>query len=310
MRANTSMTFHSKAILNRGRSFLNPCEIFLTREFIALLLFLHVAASVVLALPHKDMLISNSLEPIGLQVISSKSPDFQMEIHKLLNKEDIDHLGSSIANSVIIVNNTSRYIWGFSAVYTFPNLISPSGNPRQFRINCAVGFGASRSRMFGPGDRYLITPIPDIWASSKANETGSSNPGFSLSSLSAIDEYNSEHPAQSNEIKLLIDSIIFDDGELVGPDTTNRLTAVNDRIRAQTDLIKSIGGEAEVTQHKYLEGIVAAPVAGEYGLTQNGLAANFLSILDSQGEQGLSDMIELMNKQPFIGNAQVHRRAM
>lgn len=115
------------------------------------------------------MRISNPLEAEGLKVIAFGSPEFRPTLEAMIDGELAARAEPFFQYSVILVNLTGRYIWGFTAIYTYPDKIAPSGNPWRHQINPSPGGVGSRAQYLGPGAKYLLTPVSNFLAEVNAD---------------------------------------------------------------------------------------------------------------------------------------------
>lgn len=189
------------------------------------------------------MMITNSLQNEGITVIDATSPAFMAEVAKFLDPEEIAKASFFLPYSVILVNNTGRYLWGFTVVYTFPAWISGSGKPWRHVVSPAAGT-FDRSKMFEPGARYLITPVNDFQSSIDATGRRRLRVFLDEGMERIIKLFESEHA--NGQMELSIDSMIEEDGTLVGPDAAEMLDRIDSRFRAMRDLcasLRSLEGE-------------------------------------------------------------------
>ncbi|HEY3458424.1 MAG TPA: hypothetical protein VGK64_27835 [Bryobacteraceae bacterium] len=57
------------------------------------------------------MHINNAVNDEGLTVIDAASPSFMAEVQQFLDAEALEKAASFLPYSLIIVNNTGRYVW-------------------------------------------------------------------------------------------------------------------------------------------------------------------------------------------------------
>jgi len=252
--------------------------------------------------------IDNRMETSGVNLVTFDSPNFADDVQALLGSETLAKFSPILPQSVILVNDTNRYVWGFSVIYSYPSSLSASGNPQQYRRNSTAGFRTGRIRALAPGDRYLITPIPGVWSRFKADGKTYYSPAMTYELGNSIETYISDHVSSNEEIHLTLDSVIFEDGEIQGPDTIGRLTALNEQLRAENDLIAKLDGATQQDRMAYLQTMVGSTVVGEYGLYLSSLANHFLTLLNQQDLSEFNAVFSRMKQGPFLNNAAVHRR--
>jgi hypothetical protein len=104
-------------------SHLRQCQ---TETVILLLGLLAGLGSATLAA--KQMITTNPVQDKGVLVVDASSPAFAIEVQKLLTPEAIAKASSFLPQSLIVINNTDQYIWGFTVVYRYPEWIAPAGH--------------------------------------------------------------------------------------------------------------------------------------------------------------------------------------
>jgi hypothetical protein len=227
--------------------------------------------------------LNHPLRAEGLTVIESGSPQFMTEVAKLLPPDAIAKASSFLPRSFVIVNNTHRYIWSFTLIYTYPDWVSPAGTAWQHQISPTAD-GFDQARMFGPGAMYLVTPVSDFLASLSASGRVERRPFLDEGMDRMINLFRAEYA--SRRIEASIDSIIFEDGTLVGPDSAKRIDRVGSRISRLKDFLASLEKLRGDDLRKALR-IYSEPGAGpsdEASRYVADYAAALLLTLDNRGE--------------------------
>jgi hypothetical protein len=255
------------------------------------------------------MKIVNPLQDAGLVVLDAASPEFMVEVQKLLSPGAVIKASSFLSQSLVIVNNTQQFVWGFTVVYRYPDWISPAGTPWKHRISPSGGGPADRSRMLAPGARFLVTPVSDFLASSDLNGNVIVQPYLDEGMDRMIAQFKRQHPNPNERVDVTIDSMIFEDGSLGGPDTEGMMEKVNQRIRAEKDLAKSLqslsgeGLRAKLLLHAH------KGVGDEYSGRTSSVAQSLLSVLDQRGEDAAQQILEQMRSRMwFVNSANVRRK--
>ena len=271
-----------------------------------LLVVLALASS--LSASEQQMIVRNSLSSNGVNVIGWNSPDFDPLVKKLLSADAWAKVSDILPYSVIVANNTGKYIWGFTVVYSFPDKISPSGKPWTHRISPSTGGSAERSRMLEPGATFLITPVSDFLASADSKGMPVLQPLVDDGLDRMIADFQSRHQ-QGERITLDVDSVIFEDGTLEGPDSEQMLLRVNDRIRAERDVTAEMANRHGDTLRKFLLLHASNTGSDEYAFRSAAVAQGMLQLLDQHGETATSDLAKKMcTKQWFVGSENVRRK--
>jgi hypothetical protein len=277
----------------------------------------------------KQIVVTSQLNDAGLTAVDATSPSFMTEVQKLIDSNIVRQASSVLPYSLIIKNDTGRYVWGFTVLYTFPDSISPSGNPHHMVISPSPGGPAVQSGLLAPGSTYLITPVSGLIASS-GDAAGNRKvvPHRSGEDLgSAIRQFNSSHGSGRGRIEVSVDAVVFEDGTLVGPDEGKLMSRVNSKIRGQKDLADALGNlrgqELQAKLSFYRENGLQENlepsgansrssieiVASSYYLTVRNNAAVLLSILQSQGEPAvLQEMEKMRSPKWFPGTGFVRRK--
>ncbi|HEY2169619.1 MAG TPA: hypothetical protein VGJ30_08340 [Candidatus Angelobacter sp.] len=255
------------------------------------------------------MKITNPLHESGLIILDSSSPAFMVEVQKLLSPDAVTQASSFLSQSVVIVNNTTQFVWGFTVVYRYPDWISPAGTPWKHRISPSGGGAADRNRMLAPGARFLITPVSDFLASADANGNATVQPFLDEGMDRMIAHFKTQHPNPNEKIELTIDSIIFEDGLLEGPDAEGMMGKVNERIRAERDLgasLRTLKGDAfraKLLFHSHKE------ISNEYSGRISNVAQSLLAVMNEHGEDAAQQILQQMRTRKwFVNNENVRRK--
>jgi hypothetical protein len=91
-----------------------------------------------------------------------------------------------------------------------------------------------RRLMIAPGARYLITPVSGLEIHKTPEGRIISSPAVNPDLMRSLRHWESQQADKRVEIS--IDSVIFEDGLLVGPDSADRLTVLNRSILARKGL--------------------------------------------------------------------------
>jgi hypothetical protein len=253
------------------------------------------------------MPISNPLRAEGLEIIDSSYPSFAAEVQKFLDPVAFGKAEPLLPYSLIIVNNTRRYIWSFSVIYTFPEWISASGRAWQFQFSPTAPILEHRY-MLEPGATFLMTPVSTFVALRDAKGNPQQQPYLDEGLERVLQLFITE---QSKEkIEASIDSVIFEDGLLAGPDTLNRMNMMNSRFRANSDLLLSIGKLTGAELRSELEAlsVASAEPPAEYSRRKAKAAKGLLELLDRKGEGAVQEAIGVMRGQKEFSGYQVTRR--
>ncbi|HEY2499501.1 MAG TPA: hypothetical protein VGK24_20765 [Candidatus Angelobacter sp.] len=273
-----------------------------------LFLILLVARLSSFAEERRVVALKNPLHAAGLTVLDATSSDFMSEIQTLLDTEAISKTSSFLPYSLVVINNTGRYIWGFTVVYSYPDWISPSGTAWKHRISPSAAGPANRARMLAPGTRFLITPVSDFLASRDANGNRMLQPFFDDGLDRMIQDFESKHTKNNERVEASIDSIIFEDGTLAGPDSEGMMRKVNDRIRAEKDLAASVSNLRGEDLRKKLLFHAHKDMSDEYSGRLSDVANSVFGVLNSRGEPAALEILDKLRTTNWFPNAETVRR--
>jgi hypothetical protein len=159
-----------------------------------------------------------------------------------------------------------------------------------------------------PGARYLVTPVASVegWIDSAGAVTKKPAIGDDLEIF--IRRFQSMHKGR---MEFLADSIIYEDGILVGPDTQGMQAATNEQIRADDDLVEGLsgltaGGLRGDALRVRLEQYAAGSKAGDYAFRLASQAESLRNGLQQHGEEWV--LRQLRTVKWFGENSSVKRR--
>lgn len=231
---------------------------------------------------NNTMLVTNDLSREGLTIIEYSSPAFQIEIQKLLNAEALSKAAGFLPLSLIVVNNTGKYIWSFTVIYTYPDRIAPAGTPWKHIIS-PTSSAAYRSEMLAPGTTFLITPVSTFIASHQLSGERPLQPYLDEGMDRMIQLFLEKDSKE--RIEASVDSIIFEDGTLVGPDTAKRVDKINNQMRGEKELLDSLQGlHGEELRKSLLFYSRSQPYYDDYTREQFNHARHILDFLNEEGE--------------------------
>jgi hypothetical protein len=252
------------------------------------------------------MEVSNPLQQEGLSVEDATSPSFNTSVQKFLEPEVFARARSFLPQSLVITNNTGRYLWGFTVIYTYPDRISLAGTPWTHRISPTAAGPADRRFMLPPGASYLITPVSDFLASIDAAGNRLEAPYMDEGLERVISIYEAQHIG--DRLEVVLDSVIYEDGTLAGPDSAGMLRTINDRIRADKDLGSSLAKLRGEELRSKLALHSTGKVRGAYPEQVADRADSLLRILQDDGERSVVTLLEQMRSVKWFGNYDFVRR--
>ncbi len=254
----------------------------------------------------RPFVLKHPLRSEGLTVIDASSPEFMPAVGKFVDADLIVKSSSFLPYSLVIINNTGRYIWGFTIIYSYPDKIAPAGKPWRNVITPSSRV-TDRKRMLEPGASMLITPIADFIGSLDAR----GNPKLRVWWDEGLDRILKVWADDSNgRIEAAVDSVIYEDGTLAGPDTADKMGELNARIRADSDLFASVSGLRGDELRKALSLYKAAPpiLHDDYSSQLIATAAYFLELFDHNEETLVVAALKEHRTKRWFGESKFVRR--
>ena len=162
--------------------------------------------------------------------------------------------------------------------------------------------------MLAPGARFLITPVSDFLASSTAKGDRILQPLLDEGMDRMIGQFKAQHPNSSERVEAVIDSVIFEDGSIGGPDSEGMMEKINERIRAEKDLATSLNnlkgedlkGKLLLHSHKGM--------GDEYSGRSSAVAQSLLAVLNEHGEAAALEIVQKMRGSRWFVNSENVRR--
>jgi hypothetical protein len=256
--------------------------------------------------PKPTIKITNPVAGEGLRVIDATSPEFLPELNEMLSPQEIAKATPFLWTSVIVVNDSGRYIWGFTVIYTYPDLIAPSGNASRHIKSPSPGGAAARELMLPPGGRYLITPVSGFAGSKDASGRRMLAPNPDVEKEVAA--FQSNHSNAKERIQISLDSVIFEDGTIEGPDEAGTQRKVNDRIRATNDFVASLENLRGDELRAKLSDLSTTVQKDEHSVHLGDLASMFQVALNNTGEDAVIQQLEKMKTERWFPDPGYIRR--
>ncbi len=189
----------------------------------------------------------------GVRLLVPASQDFQNQLRALTAGITHELLDQVLPYCVIVQNSGTKAIAAIRVVHDLKN---DQGQPisHQFRLSTVA---ADPIRMMMPGQSRLIGPVPLIVEAvnrSRLAEVFSDDIQARHEVELRLAKYRSQQ-----EIHISLDSIVFENGELIGPDKVNSLAVLNGWLRATKDLVDAASRMNDVEFKKYLSQVLDRP---------------------------------------------------
>jgi len=239
------------------------------------------------------MRVTNPVAEEGISVILPLSPAFNKRLADLLDNSAIQKIAPLVPRTLIVVNDSGRYLAGLTVIFTYPERIAPAGTPWRYITNRTAHY-ADHKAMIAPGDALLFTPLPGFSASFRPPAARLQRPPLDERMDGDLQRYLGAEGQSS--IEATIDSIIFDDGTLVGPDSANRLESLNNKFRANDEILRAVEGLRGEELHKELLFYtnLNLPAPNKYTLERSRTAKSLLLSFEEGGESSALVWIEAM----------------
>lgn len=260
-----------------------------------------------LAMAGERFSMKNPLHGEGMTVVDHTSPEFIAGVRKFMDADIESKSSSFLPYSIILINNTGKYVWGFTVVYSYPDKIAPAGTPWRY-ITSPSSRSTDRREMLEPGASMLITPISDVLGSLDAHGSKKLRMVWDEGLDRVLKVWDSDW--SSGRIEVSVDSVIYEDGTLVGPDGSDRMGQLNARIRADSDLfasVYSLRGD-ELRKNLSLYPRSGGALHDEYSRRAAATAESLLNFLDDRGEAALVDALMEQKAKGWFGEFKLVKR--
>jgi hypothetical protein len=169
----------------------------------------------------------------GIHLLPATSPEFIAALKSAADPESIFSIQSILPYSVMVKNFTEeRLLMVTVRLY----LTEPSGK----RVWHDVTHGTRKNYptdMIAPGSLVLITPeggLNTVLSGSNSMHIPEKKM-LSLSLTQLLDQYS-----RQSEVDITLDSVVFEDGGVIGPDKSGNMQAVNAWIAAEENVITEV----------------------------------------------------------------------
>jgi hypothetical protein len=155
--------------------------------------------------------------------------------------------------SVIVKNRTSRHIVAIAILYHLRNM---EGQPVWHKFFLG-SLSRQRSRTMAPQQVRFICPVPVVYDPINRGQISR----ISQVSDSETAEVRRRLARYANQpsIRVALDAVVFEDGELIGPDESHTLATLNSWIRAEREL-RTLAPQKTAAEIKaHLEEILRRP---------------------------------------------------
>jgi hypothetical protein len=220
----------------------------------------------------------SGLTESGIRILTPETQEFRDELQALTAGSSHPLLDETLPYSVIVKNTSTRFIATIVVIY---NIKNSEGNPVDHTFALSSLY-RHRARLMAPGESRLVGPVPFLYETVNRRQLAGALPLDNAANENVQQRLRNYTNQQS--IHVTLDSVVFEDGELIGPDKANMLGVLNSWIRAEQELREAVGTKNGVELKLFLEEILSRPTnlrdpssaADQYAIRRQGLARAFL----------------------------------
>lgn len=187
-------------------------------------------------------------------MLTGGSPEFMETLASFADKAAISALQPLLPYCVLVKNGSASRLMSILVRYELTD-----GRRPVVTHHFMLGTIRNEPRdMIPPGAVVLITPITslNIQLGPGRSSIGLQHVGELTYFISSTVDLYSRQAA----ISVSLDSIVFDDGTLIGPDKTRNLDRINEWVRAEKDVAAALATRRGPDVVSYLSGLLQVPV--------------------------------------------------
>ena len=198
------------------------------RSISVVTLFLGALASMAFGAPN---LRYSNLDQTGVRLVTPDSIAFLPLLHSRVNESAMAPLHSLLPYTVIVKNESQRAVAAITLIWSYKN---KQGRPI---TNTTVHFtlAADHRQMLRVGDMWILTPVHAV---NQAVQTGR----FSMIAMAdpRLQQTLLTDFAAQADIGISLDCLVFEDGELIGPDRALTAAYLNGKLRARKEIDEAV----------------------------------------------------------------------
>lgn len=244
--------------------------------------------------PRKDPMGSithvNKLATEGILAFRHGDPTFESALKKLFNPDDIPKLEKLIPYAVLVRNNTSSYLMAITVLYSYPSPVYP-GKSATNRVSPSARSN-DKSQMIEPGGYMFFTPIGDIVGYLDPSMSPQTHPTLTESTVKYLE--NKLEFYRAWQVTVSVDSIVTDQGILVGPDEGGYEHTMAARSAARAEVYQQAETLTGEELKKYLTMLSALEVdlSHPHNYYLRSTADILLTEMESEGEHALKQSLK------------------
>lgn len=192
----------------------------------------------------------DSLSERGMALIPGESPDFEALLSSSIEPDAIGSIRAILPYTVIVRNDTSE--WLIAVTVRF-ELTDRNGRTVWHLMRFMTRQNVRR-QMVPPAGAVFMTPLPGM------NTLLGQGKKLALSSIDLARHLTPLAQLYSGQsrVSITLDSVVFENGELIGPDRGHTLETLNERRRAEEQLAAELSVRHGAEIRSYLASIPPA----------------------------------------------------
>ena len=167
----------------------------------------------------------------GLALYPASSPEFEQILAARVDGESRTAIEAILPYSVILVNRSSSPL---VAVVVRSDLTDATGRTTSSDMMVST---MNMNSLIPVGAQILMTPVSGLNTVLRPDRPMSLSPGDDLRRM--VERRGGRFQSQSR-VKISLDSVVYSDGSVLGPDTINNLARMNAWIEAERALINEV----------------------------------------------------------------------
>jgi hypothetical protein len=180
----------------------------------------------------------------GVRLIAPDSPEFSALLRELLTADAIAAVQPLLPYSVIVKNEGQKSVVAIEMIWSHENQrgMVVSKSFRQYTL-----FTTDPARI-QPGDARVCTPVLGLnlaLVAKRFNMISKADPQQQR-------EYAELFPTLS-DITVSLDCVVFDDGQIIGPDTAMTMSFMNGTLRASREALSAMQGSSPEEFKQFLD---------------------------------------------------------
>jgi hypothetical protein len=181
---------------------------------------------------------ASRIEYIGLpetrmKLLSQGSADFDAILASRVDRQSLERIGPILPFSVILVNEASSPV---IAVVVRAELLNAAGKTNHATVTLVT---MNKRRMFAPGSVMFLTPVGGL-STELRRDTPNTISDANYEQLERAIKHRSDMFQGRESVRISLDSVVFGDGGVVGPDEAKTLERMNAWLQAERGVLEEL----------------------------------------------------------------------